>query len=200
MTTTLLFVRHASTLWTTPPSRYQGRTDLPLSVLGRLEAGQLADRLRAVKLDAIYSSPLRRARETAILLAANHPRMSLDTDERITELSYGDWEGKRHTEVERDDTAALTAWAAGIASPPGGESRVSLMRRVSGFLDDVAGQGTVAVVAHKEVIRAGAIALGLLRPADYLMLDLPCASIFSAVGEPGAWLCLPDVACELSGV
>jgi len=200
MTTTLLFVRHASTLWTTPPSRYQGRTDLPLSVFGRLQAGQLAHRLRAVKLDAIYSSPLRRARETAILLAANHGRMSLDADKRIIELSYGDWEGKRHADVEKDEAAALTAWAAGIASPPGGESRVSLMRRVGGFLEDVAGQGTVAVVAHKEVIRAGAIALGVLHPEDYLMLDVPCASIFSVVGEPGAWASLPAVAREPSRV
>ena len=199
MTTTLLFIRHGSTLWTTPPSRYQGRTDLPLSVLGRLEAGQLAYRLRAVKLDAIYSSPLRRARETAILLAQDR-RISPDTDDRIIELSYGDWEGKRHSDVEKDEAAALTAWAAGIGSPPGGESHLSLMRRVSGFLDDVAGQGTVAVVTHKEVIRAGAIALGLLHPSDYLILDVPCASIFCAVGEPGAWVCLPDIASELTAV
>lgn len=121
MTTTLLFIRHGSTLWTTPPSRYQGRTDLPLSVLGRLEAGQLAYRLRAVKLDAIYSSPLRRARETATLLAQDR-RISLDTDDRIIELSYGDWEGKRHSDVEKDEAAALTAWAAG-SHPQGGHSR-----------------------------------------------------------------------------
>jgi broad specificity phosphatase PhoE len=199
LTTTVLFVRHGSTLWTTPPSRYQGRTDLPLSVRGRLEAGQLAYRLRAVKLDAIYSSPLLRARETAMLLAKDR-RMSLDIDQRITELSYGDWEGKRHSDVAKDDAEALTAWAAGMAPPPGGESRISLMRRVSGFLDDVVGQGTVAMVAHKEVIRAGAIALGLLHPADYCILEVPCGSIFSAVGEPGAWVCLPDVAFQLSGV
>jgi broad specificity phosphatase PhoE len=199
MTTTLLFVRHGSTMWTARPSRYQGRTDLPLTTRGRLEAGQLADRLRTVKLDAIYSSPLRRARETAVVLAQDRG-MPLDTDERIIELSYGDWEGKGLAEVERDDAEALTAWAAGMATPPGGESRIALMRRVSEFLDSVAGQGTVAVVTHKEVIRAGAIALGVLHPADYLVLDVPCGSIFSAVGEPGAWVCLPDVAGELSGV
>jgi broad specificity phosphatase PhoE len=199
MTTALLFVRHGSTLWTTPPSRYQGRTDLPLSVLGRLEAGQLADRLRAVKLDAIYSSPLLRARETAILLAQDR-RMSLGTDERIIELSYGDWEGKRHADVEQGEAEALSLWAAGTIAAPGGESRISLMRRVGRFLDDVVGKGTVAVVTHKEVIRAAAIALGLLHPADYRNLDVPCGSIFSAMGEPGAWVCLPDVACELSGV
>lgn len=199
MRTTVLFVRHASTQWTAPPSRYQGRTDLPLSARGRAEAEQLADRLHAIKFDAIYSSPLTRARETAVALAHGRP-LSLVTDERIIELSYGDWEGKRHTEVAEDEAEALTAWAAGISSPPRGESRISLLRRVSGFLDDVVGQGTVAVVTHKEVIRAGAIALGLLHPADYLMLELPCACVFSAVGEPGAWVCLPDIACELSGV
>jgi broad specificity phosphatase PhoE len=199
MTTTLLLVRHGSTHWTVPPSRYQGRTDLPLTTRGRLEAGRLADRLRAVKLDAIYCSPLLRARETAGLLAQDR-RMSFETDKRIIELSYGEWEGKRHVDVEKDDAEALTAWAAGVAAPPGGESRTSLIWRVGGFLDDVVGQGTVAVVAHKEVIRASAIVLGLLRPADYLILDVPCGSIFSAVGEPGAWFCLPDAASELSGV
>ncbi len=199
MTTTLLFVRHGSTLWTTPPSRYQGRTDLPLSVRGRREAWQLADRLFPVRLDAIYSSPLRRARETAIPLADDR-QMSLETDDRLIELSYGEWEGKRHSEVQENDAATLSAWAAGTSAPPGGESRISLLRRVSDFLNDVVGQGTVAVVAHKEVIRAAAIGLGLLHPADYLVLDVPCGSIFSAVGEPGAWVSLPDVACEMSGV
>ncbi|HXN01997.1 MAG TPA: histidine phosphatase family protein [Candidatus Dormibacteraeota bacterium] len=200
MTTTLLFVRHGSTEWTAPPSRYQGRTDLPLSARGRAEAEQLADRIRAIKFDAIYSSPLRRTRETALALAAGRRPVRFETDRRIIELSYGEWEGKRHTEVEENEPDALTAWAAGITPPPGGESRISLMRRVAGFLDDVTGPGTVAVVTHKEVIRAGAIALGLLHPADYLILEVPCASIFSAVGEPRAWVCLPDIACELSGV
>ncbi len=199
MTTTLLFVRHGSTQWTAPPSRYQGRTDLPLSGRGRAEAEQLADRLHAIEFDAIYSSPLRRARETAVALTHGR-RVSLDTDDRIIELSYGDWERKRHAEVEEDDTDALTAWAAGLTPPPGGESRNSLMGRVSGFLDDVVGQGTVAVVTHKEVIRAGAIVLGLLHPADYLILEVPCGSIFSAAGGPGAWVSFPDIACEPSGV
>lgn len=197
--TTVLFVRHGSTDWTVPPSRYQGRTDLPLSARGRLEAELLADRLHGVKVDALYSSPLRRARETAVALAYGR-LLPLETDDRIIELSYGDWEGKRHAAVEADEPDALRAWAAGLRSPPGGESRTSLLARVTAFLADIGGQGTVAVVTHKEVIRAGAVALGLLHPADYLVLELPCASIFTAVGEPGAWVCLPDVACELSGV
>jgi broad specificity phosphatase PhoE len=197
VSTTLLFIRHGSTAWTAPPSRYQGRTDLPLSARGRAEAVQLADRLHAIKFDAIYSSPLRRARETAVALAQGRRRWP-NTDERLVELSYGDWEGKRHAEVAEDEAEALHAWAAGIAPPPAGESRTSLIRRVCSFVDDVVGQGIVAVVTHKEVIRASAIALGLLHPADYMMVEVPCGSVFSAVGEP--WICLPDVACELSAV
>src|ERR1700688_145919 len=102
MTTTLLFVRHGSTQWTAPPSRYQGRTDLPLSAQGRAEVEQLADRLHAIKFDAIYSSPLRRAREPAVALAYGG-LLPLETDDRLVELSYGDWEGKRHAEVEEDE-------------------------------------------------------------------------------------------------
>ncbi len=200
MTTTLLFVRHGSTHWTSPPPRYQGRIDVPLSARGRSEAKDLAQRLHAVKLDAIYSSPLSRARDTAVALAARRGSISIHIDKRIVELSYGEWEGKRHADVEADHAEALRAWADDAASPPGGESRASLLRRVSGFLDDVVGQSTVAVVTHKEVIRAAAIALGLLRAADYLVLDVPCGSVFSAVGEPGAWVGFPDVRCELSGV
>ena len=200
MTTTLLFIRHGSTHWTSPPSRYQGRIDVPLSARGRSEAKDLAARLHAVKLDAIYSSPLSRARETAAALAAHRGSLSIDIDKRMVELSYGGWEGRRHADVAENDGEALRAWADDGAPPPGGESRASLLRRVSEFLNDIVGQGTVAVVTHKEVIRASAIALGLLHPADYLVLELPCASIFSAVGEPGAWVCLPDIACELSGV
>src|ERR1700687_4972965 len=200
MTTTLLFVRHGSTEWTAPPSRYQGRTDVPLSERGRAEAQQLAERLRAIKFDAIYASPLRRTRETALALAAGRRPVRYETDARIIELSYGGWEGKRHAQVQEDEAEALTAWADGIAPPPGGESRTTLMRRVTEFLDDVARQGAVVVVTHKEVIRAGAIALGLLHPADYLILEVPCASIFSVVGEPGAWASLPDIAYQLSGV
>lgn len=200
MTTTLLFVRHGSTEWTVPPSRYQGRTDMPLSARGRTEAEDVADRLRTIKLDAIYSSPLRRTRETALALAVGRRPVRFETDRRLIELSYGDWEGRRHAQVAEDDADALAAWAAGTTPPPGGESRSSLIRRVGDFLDDIVGQGTVALVTHKEVIRAGAIALGLLHPAGYLMLDVPCGSIFSAVGEPGAWIRFPDVAGELSAV
>jgi probable phosphoglycerate mutase len=200
MTTTLLFVRHGSTEWTAPPSRYQGRTDLPLSAQGRAEAEQLARRLRAMKFDAIYSSPLRRTRETALALAVGRRPVRFETDGRIIELSYGEWEGKRHASVQADEPDALAAWTAGVAPPPGGESRFSLLQRVSAFLDDIVGEGIVVLVTHKEVIRAGAIALGLLHPADYVILEVPCASIFSAVGKPGAWVGLPDIARELSGV
>src|SRR5260370_18907222 len=109
MTTTLLFVRHGSTQWTAPPSRSQGRTDLPLSARGRAEAEQLADRLHAIKFDAIYSSPLRRARETAVALAYGR-LLPLETDDRIIELNYGDWEGKRYVGLQADEGDSLTGW------------------------------------------------------------------------------------------
>src|ERR1700682_3608278 len=130
MRTTFLFVRHGSTEWTAPPSRYQGRTDVPLSAQGRVEAEQLAGRLRAIKFDAIYSSPLRRTRETALALAVGRRPVRFETDARIIEPSEGEWEGKRHASVQEDEPDALTAWAAGVAPPPGGESRFSLVQRL----------------------------------------------------------------------
>jgi broad specificity phosphatase PhoE len=96
--TTLLLVRHGETDWNAE-GRLQGHTDRPLSDLGRRQARQLAGELASEELDAIYSSDLARARETAEIVGE---RLGLPVvlDPDLREKDWGTWEGL--TSVERD--------------------------------------------------------------------------------------------------
>ncbi|HLX32748.1 MAG TPA: histidine phosphatase family protein [Gaiellaceae bacterium] len=96
--TTLLLVRHGETDWNAD-GRLQGHTDRPLTDYGRRQARKLADELGGEELDAIYSSDLARARETAEIVAERLGLpVALDPD--LREKDWGNWEGL--TTVERD--------------------------------------------------------------------------------------------------
>src|SRR5213078_2372373 len=96
--TTLLLVRHGETDWNAA-GRLQGHTDRPLSDYGREQARRLADELSSEGVDAIYTSDLARARETAEIVAERlHLPVVLDPD--LREKNWGTWEGL--TSVERD--------------------------------------------------------------------------------------------------
>jgi broad specificity phosphatase PhoE len=96
--TRLLLVRHGETDWNAD-GRLQGQTDRPLSDFGRTQARQLAEELAGEELEAIYSSDLARARETAEILA-EHVGLPVLLDPDLREKDWGTWEGL--TAVERD--------------------------------------------------------------------------------------------------
>jgi alpha-ribazole phosphatase len=97
---------------------------------------------------ALYSSPLRRARQLAEAL---HPSPMIDG--RLAEIDFGDWEGRAWDDIERD---ALDEWAANLTGfiPPGGESVASLQQRVIDFANSLVPRPAVALVAHAGVLRA----------------------------------------------
>jgi broad specificity phosphatase PhoE len=96
--TTLLLVRHGETDWNAE-GRLQGHTDTPLNDYGRRQAKALADELAHGPIDAVYSSDLARARETAEILGG---RLGLPVtlDPELREKNWGSWEGL--TPTERD--------------------------------------------------------------------------------------------------
>ncbi|MFT3848266.1 MAG: alpha-ribazole phosphatase family protein [Propionivibrio sp.] len=96
----------------------------------------------------IYSSPLRRARQLA---AALHPSPVIDA--RLSEIDFGDWEGRAWDDIERN---ALDAWAADVIgfTPPGGESVAGLQARVLDFAASLPALPAVALVTHAGVLRA----------------------------------------------
>ena len=95
----------------------------------------------------VFSSPLRRARQLAEALVPA-PRI----DERLSEIDFGEWEGRRWDEIDR---GALDAWAADVLNytPPGGESVASLQGRAIAFAASL-DLPRVAVVTHAGVMRS----------------------------------------------
>jgi broad specificity phosphatase PhoE len=151
--TTLLLVRHGETDWNRE-GRWQGHSDTHLNELGREQAARLAGEVDGV--DAIYSSDLARARETADVIAR---RLGLDVrvDERLRERSFGAWEGKTAPEIEAEFRDAHARWLAGEG--PGADDAEPFAEfgaRVQGFVRDVLARHpgeTVLVVAHGGSIR-----------------------------------------------
>jgi broad specificity phosphatase PhoE len=150
------FIRHGETEWNAA-GRLCGRTDVPLSDAGRRQAQLLASRLKPIPFVALYSSPLRRALETASILGRAIGRDAV-ADPRLVELSYGAWEGRTYEESKRANPDVYRAWELdpGSVAPPKGESGEQLIERVKPFLADVAqrhSSGNVAVVCHRTVCR-----------------------------------------------
>jgi broad specificity phosphatase PhoE len=163
MPTTLVLVRHGETDWNRE-RRFQGHADTSLNDAGRRQAGDLAAVLRSEPLSAVYTSPLRRARETATIVAAE---LGLDAHEleELREIDVGDWQGLTIDDVRARYHEQLdVAWRSGW---PNGETHDELSARVLPALLDLDRRHPeehVLGVTHAGPIRAAlAAAAGLSR-------------------------------------
>ena len=106
--TTLILARHGETDWNRE-NRFQGHADPPLNALGRQQSGELAEALAGDEIVRVYTSPLRRARETAEIVAA---RLTLEVEpvEGLREIDVGAWSGLTRTEVEQRFPQAYARW------------------------------------------------------------------------------------------
>jgi len=145
--TKILVIRHGPTDWN-EARLIQGRTDRPLSEAGR-------DQVAAMRLPGDWShtkclsSPLRRAIETACLLG-----LDPTPEPRLIEMAWGDWEGKRLSDLRAEHGTELTAnEAKGLDfRPPGGESPRDVQKRIRPLLSEA--RGPTVFVTHKGVLRA----------------------------------------------
>lgn len=150
-----LLVRHAVTSET--GSVLSGRLPgVALSDRGRIDARRLADMLADHELAAVYSSPIRRCRETARLIGDVHGLTPI-TERRFIEADYGRWSGRQLRDLSR-----LKAWQRLMTAParfrfPEGETLTEVQIRAVAGLEDLAaahGDQKVVVVSHADVIRA----------------------------------------------
>lgn len=161
--TTVYLARHGQSDWNAE-GRWQGNADRPLTELGRQQAQELAERLASVPLEAVYSSDLRRARETAEPVAARQG-LEVQTRAELREVDVGSWSGLSREEVEERFPAAFATWREGGQGWVDGEAYEHMAERVVTAVLEIAGShpgGSVLVVAHGGPIRAlHSVALGL---------------------------------------
>ena len=164
-----MLLRHGETAWNRE-RRYQGSKDTPLSAEGLVQAEAAARELKDHTFAAVYSSPLRRARETAEAIAALHG-LEVETDPAFQELGFGQWEGLTLDAARARDAVVYQGWASTphLVSPPAGESLTQARERVLAGLERLrAGHQdeTVCLVAHGIPVRIlilEALGLGLDR-------------------------------------
>ena len=97
----LYIIRHGKTIWNAE-KRLQGRTDIELNQEGKEKAVALGKKLKDIPFDLIYSSPLKRAFTTASLIKGER-NIKIITDERLTELCFGEQEGKDFSEWQKKE-------------------------------------------------------------------------------------------------
>ena len=175
--TVMLLVRHGETDWL--GKRLAGRRpDIHLNAEGRAHADALAAMLGPIPLDAVYSSPLERALETAEP-AARAADKRIIRDARLQEVDFGELTGKPFTELR-----GMTIWQDVHHTPamvryPGGESLAEAQDRAVGMMEEIrAGErtGVAVLFTHADTIR--------LTLAYYL--QMPLAAYHMLVTEPAS--------------
>jgi probable phosphoglycerate mutase len=143
----LWLLRHGATEWALN-GRHTGSTDLPLLPQGEAEAQALAPVLAQQRFEAVYSSPLQRARRTCEL-AGLGAQAQIEPD--LREWDYGRYEGITTAEIRRE----VPGWTVFSHPCPGGESLEQVQQRCEGLIGRLAAQhpgGRVALFAHGHIL------------------------------------------------
>jgi len=178
--TRIFVVRHGTTLLNRA-NRYRGRRDVPLDQGGWEDAWSAARALQDVGLDAVYSSPLRRARDTARIVADGSGLDAVIDLPGLTNLEYGAWEGLTAEESRAHDAEAFDRYQVygDGAFCPDGESLDLAATRVELSLRTLAALhpgGTIAAVSHAAIVRLAIVAAGGVARADW-RVALPNGSV-----------------------
>jgi broad specificity phosphatase PhoE len=151
---TIYLARHGQTAYN-HTGRFQGQMDVPLNETGRRQAGQLALRVAALGIRALWASPLARAEQTAAAISV-HIGLPIRFDDRFMETHTGIWTDRYYADMEAEDPEAFAGFvtAAENFKFEGGESYAEQGDRVMAALADVEkGPQPALVVCHGMVIR-----------------------------------------------
>jgi broad specificity phosphatase PhoE len=176
----LLLVRHAESNLNRQ-KKLQGQKDPPLSPYGRKEAERLARRFRELKFAAVYSSPLKRAYQTAEIIVAGR-KCKITCQDALKEWGLGKWEGKTLAEVRKNYGDSFRRWVRkpSSVSVPGGEPFKDFVARVKRTIEAIRKKhtaGNVLVVCHGGVISTYVTMIMNLTPDDVWCLTVGNASL-----------------------
>lgn len=149
-------LRHGETQYNADGNRYCGRTDITLTDKGIAQAKAVAQQLQGKTIDAVYSSPLKRANETAKIASGNNLVIA---DQRLIEIDFGTWEGKKREEFVVENPALWNDWSADPAKAAAGgtgENATEVVTRVDSFFNEMLQKHqdeTILVVGHNGINR-----------------------------------------------
>jgi broad specificity phosphatase PhoE len=184
----MFLVRHAESTWNRA-KKIQGQRDPQLSAYGKKEARLLAKRFKDLTFDAVYTSPLKRAYQTAEIVVGK--KTPIIREEGLNEICLGEWEGKTLRNIRKEYGETFDRWAVRPTRIriPGGEDFRAFVRRVKTTLRSIesAHEGrNVLVVCHGGVISTYATIVLNLPPDDVWCLTVKNASL--TIVEVGAEL------------
>ena len=151
--TEIILARHGETDWNVEEV-FRGRIDIELNEAGIRQSELLAKYLRDLRIAAIYSSPLKRAKKTAEIIA-NYHNLNVEIAPGLIDFDYGEWQGLSHEVVKNRYKELYDEW---IKNPhqvkmPAGESLNEVRRRAISVVNSVVAryEGTVVLVSHRVV-------------------------------------------------
>jgi len=151
--TEIILVRHGQTAWNVAEV-FRGRLDIELDETGLKQAELLAEYLSHRKLEDVYSSPLRRAVQTAEAVARHHG-LTIEISPRLNDIDFGEWQGLSREEVITKYSELYSAW---MTTPhrvrmPSGENLDEVRQRVVALVNEVVEkhEAAVALVSHRVV-------------------------------------------------
>ena len=155
----LILCRHGETIYNLQ-KRYQGHIDIPLSETGLSQAEELRERLASVHFDAVYTSDLQRAINTAKIVLHGHPTsLTIQSTPLLREIDGGDFEGLTWDEIKEHFPQAWELWQADRASnaPPNGENLYQVEARLEKALAEIVEahpkeEDTILLVVHGGVV------------------------------------------------
>jgi broad specificity phosphatase PhoE len=163
-------VRHGGTEWSAT-GQHTGRTDIPLTPEGEMEAGRLRPRLHALNFTRVYTSPLQRARRTCELVGFGDLAV---VDPDLTEWDYGAYEGRRTVDIREE----CPDWDLFRDGCPNGENAAQVGARVDRVIDRLRRDGTnTLLMAHAHVLRVLAARWIGLAPEGGRLLVLGTVSL-----------------------
>lgn len=175
----LILTRHGETLWNREEI-FRGRADVSLNEVGIRQAELLADYLKEVKVEAVLSSPLKRARHTAEIVARPH-NLNIEINDGLIDFDYGEWAAITRKEVEAKWPGLYEQWmsAPHLVTMPGGECLSDMRKRALTVIHDIVSRrsGNVVLVSHRAVNRVIICALLGLDDSHFWNIEMGNAAI-----------------------
>ena len=183
----VFLLRHGETAWN-KNGRVMGRTQVPLGADGIQQIKKVAPLVATLELDGIYTSPLRRAVQTARLVA-DGTNLPIRKSEGLNEIAFGDWAGRHFDDLIDDELYRRFIKSPAKTLLPGGETISDVQRRGLQVIHEAAQKrmgGRFLMVSHGDVIRAILCHYMRLPLNEYRRLRVDNGSL-SALQTNGRW-------------